>query len=112
MKLSRADADDRMFQGVSAHAPMNAITYDPLRRSIYYCFLLAGLLRTLSIITYCWERGIQIVRGGDTIGGDVRPELRQSERQAAERSASSGTTRPRPAAENRQRVPNLLAVQI
>jgi hypothetical protein len=68
MKLSRADADDRMFQGVRAHAPMNAITYDPLRRSIYYFFLLAGLLRTLSIITYCWEHGIQIVRGRDAIG--------------------------------------------
>jgi hypothetical protein len=36
MKLSRAEADDRIFQGVRAHAPMKAITYDPLRRSMYY----------------------------------------------------------------------------
>jgi hypothetical protein len=36
MKLSRAEADDRIFQGVRAHAPMNAITYDPLRRLMYY----------------------------------------------------------------------------
>jgi hypothetical protein len=44
MKFSSAEADDKIFQGVNAHAPMNAITYDPLRRSMYYRVLLANFL--------------------------------------------------------------------
>lgn len=35
MKLSKAEADDKMFQGVNAHAPMKAMRYDPRRRFIY-----------------------------------------------------------------------------
>jgi hypothetical protein len=64
MKLSRAEADDKIFQGVKAHAPMNAITYDPLRRSMYYPVLeslLSGLYQYN--ITYRWKHGIQIIRG-------------------------------------------------
>lgn len=78
MKFSKAEADDKMFQGVKAHAPMNAITYDPLRRSMYYS-MLANPPRVASSITYCWEHSIQIIRCRDAIGRDVRPKLCQSE---------------------------------
>lgn len=111
MKFSNAEADDRMFQGVRAHAPMNAITYDPLRRSIYYR-VLANRSRCASTITYSWEHSIQIICCRDAVGRDIRPELCQSERQSTECSTSSGTTASRPATKDRQRVPDLLTVQI
>ena len=79
-----------------------------------YYPVLASLLSELhrSNITYRWEHGIQIVRGRYAIGRDIGPELCQGEGQSTERSSGSGATGSRPAAENRQRVPDLFAVQI